>query len=183
MDGGRASWAEPPTLMTERFVLRPHRLEDFPANLEMWNTINVGVESGLRPLTREEAWGKFTRGFGFWVLHGRGPLGIIDRETGEYLGEVGVSDFNRDLAPSHDHMPEFSWAVTLGARRRGVASEAVARMAAWADENIAAARCCCLIDVRNAPSIRVAEKAGFAAAYAVDYKGSACTIFERPRRG
>ncbi len=172
----------PPTLETERFVLRPFEATDFPANAEMWSTIDVGVESGLTPLSREEAWGKFARGAGFWALNGRGPLSIVEKASGAYVGEVGVSDFKRDLDPPTEGVPEFSWAVTLAARGRGVASEAVARMLAWADETLAEPFFCCLIDRRNAPSIRVAERNGFAPARDCEYKGSACMILERRRR-
>lgn len=176
------SWGGvPPRIETQRFVLRPYEVDDFPGHFDMWSKIDVGVESGLKPLSREEAWAKFARGAGFWVLNGRGPLSVIDKASGCYVGDVGVSDFRRDLDPPNDGAPEFSWAVSLAHRGRGVASEAVAGMLAWAVENLSEPTFCCLIDRRNALSIRVAERNGFRPARACDYKGSACVIFERPR--
>lgn len=171
----------PPTLQTERLILRPHGLEDFDAYAEMLRTIDVGVTSGLTSLSREQAWVRFLRGFGFWAMHARGPLGVIEKSTGAYVGEVGVADFERDITPSHCHMPEFFWAITLAARGRGFASEAVQKMTLWADENCAENTFCCLIDEDNLPSQNVARKAGFKRAYAASYQGAECGVYVRAR--
>ncbi len=172
-----------PRIETKRLILRGHRREDFEAYAHMWSRTVLGLRPGLKPLSREEAWGKFARGAGFWVLNGRGTWLAFDKVSGAFLGDVGASDFEREIVPPIGHMPEFSWVFDPDARGKGYATEAVTAVTEWADQNLSEPEFCCIIDRENTPSIALAERCGFAPTADTEYLGSVVTIFKRPRRG
>src|SRR4029078_1365630 len=68
-----------PALETERLVLRGHVLEDFPAYAAMWADPHVTKFIGGKPLSEEEAWGKFLRNFGQWMVVGFGFWCVVER--------------------------------------------------------------------------------------------------------
>jgi hypothetical protein len=94
-----------PALETERLVLRGHVLEDFPAYAAMWADPHVTKFIGGKPLSEEEAWGKFLRNFGQWMVMGFGFWSVVERLSGERVGEVGFVEGRRDIVPSLIGMP------------------------------------------------------------------------------
>jgi RimJ/RimL family protein N-acetyltransferase len=92
---------------------------------------------------------------------------------------VGFADFKRGMTPSIDGLPEMGWIFAPEAQGRGYASEAVAAGLRWADAALAAPEIVAIIDPGNAPSIRVAEKAGFAEREEAVYKEQPILLFRR----
>lgn len=168
-----------PVIETERLILRGRRLSDFPAYAGMWRDPAVVRFISGKPLTREEAWTKFTRMAGCWAINGYGFWTIEEKATGAFIGEAGAADFKRDLEPSLDGKPEFGWGLIPSAQGKGYASEALAAALSWARGNLEAETFCCIISPDNAPSIRVAEKAGFVKSGEAPYHGEPVAIFER----
>lgn len=170
---------EVPVIETERLILRDQRLEDFPAFVEMWAHPDVTRYTTGKPLSREEAWVKFARMSGVWALTGYGFWALEEKASGAYVGQVGLADFRRDIEPCLDGKPEFGWGLVPAAQSKGYATEAINAALDWARRTLPAQTYCCIIDPRNAASIRVAEKCGFRRAGEAVYKNVAIAVFER----
>lgn len=152
---------EPPVLDTTRLRLRPHTTDDLDAVASMWADERVVRYINPKPSTRSESWTRLLRYIGHWHARPYGYWVIEDRETGGYLGETGFSDFKRDMTPSIEGMPEIGWVLIPDAHGRGIATEAVAAVLSWGDQELESDKTVCLFDPENAASIRVAEKNGY----------------------
>lgn len=170
-----------PALATERLALRPHKQADFDDCAALWADAEVTRFIGGRPSTREESWARVLRYAGLWALLGFGYWVVRERQTGRFVGEVGLADFRRQTTPPLDGVPEVGWALAPWAQGRGFATEAVRAALAWGDANLAAPRTVCMIDPGNEASVRVAEKCGFRLLGNATYKGQDELLFERPR--
>lgn len=166
-----------PPLTTSRLTLRAPALTDFDASLAMWTHPDVTRFISGRASTGEEVWARLLRYLGHWAVFGHGFWIVEDGATGALLGEVGFGDFHREMAPSFGDTPEMGWVLAPAAHGRGVATEAVHAALAWADTRFA--RTGCIIAPQNAPSLRVAEKAGFRETIRTTYKGEPTVVFER----
>lgn len=170
-----------PALDTERLTLRGHTLADFDESAAMWADPLVTRHIGGRPSSEEETWARVLRYAGLWTLVGFGYWVVRERASGRFVGEVGLADFRRDLAPRLDG-PEVGWALAAWAHGRGFATEAVRAALAWSDTHVRAPRSVCLIAPENIASIRVAEKCGFREAVRTTYKGAGSIVFARDGR-
>lgn len=81
---------------------------------------------------------------------------IVDSESGELLGGCGVIRLD---AP--DRVAEIGYWLTVDARGRGVMTRAVRMVSEWVLRDLDFTRLELQTDVRNTPSQRVAERAGF----------------------
>ena len=176
--------ADIPVLTTARLTLRGHRLEDFEALAAMWGNPEVTRYIGGRPSTREESWARLLRYIGHWDLLGYGFWAVTETASGRFLGEAGIADFNREIdmpegLPPAGALPEIGWSFDVPNHGKGYATEAVCAITTWADERFPDRRTLCLIDPANQPSIRVAEKCGYAPAGETQYKGGPTLILTR----
>lgn len=169
-----------PVLETERLVLSGHTLADFDACAAMWGDPQVTRYIGGKPSTAEETWGRLLRYAGLWSLLGYGYWMVRERQTGRYVGDVGLADFRRDVTPALGPVPEAGWVLATWAHGRGFATEAVRAVLAWSDAQLAAPRTVALIAPENAGSIHVAEKCGFAEQARGIYKEGEIVVYERP---
>jgi RimJ/RimL family protein N-acetyltransferase len=172
---------EVPVIDTERLRLRGHRLEDFEACAVMWADPIVVRHIIGRPSTQEETWGRLLRYAGHWSHLGYGYWAIEDKTTGAFVGELGFSDYKRQIEPAIKDVPELGWVLTPEMHGQGFATEAVRAALVWGDAHFASARSVCLIAPENAPSIRVAEKCGYRELLRTTYKGEPTILFERGR--
>jgi len=170
----------PPTIVTDRLLLRPHRPEDFEACCALTSDPEAVRMIYQKPMGREETWHRLLRFAGHWALLGYGLLLVEKRADGRVIGEVGLADFHRGLGEDFDLWPEFAWMVSSEARGRGYATEAARAMLGWAEDSLAPAQTVCMIDPVNAPSLRVAEKLGFHAFATGEYKGRPVVQLRRP---
>ena len=171
-----------PVLETDRLRLRGQTLADFEHSAALWADAAVTRFIGGRPSTREEAWGRFQRHAGHWALKGYGMWIVEDKATGDYLGEIGLADFKRDIDPPLPAVPECGWVLSPRAQGRGVASEALAAVIAWAEGHFGPTPMVCIIAPGNAASLRVAEKAGFREVRRALYHDNETVVLERPAR-
>ncbi|MET1413433.1 GNAT family N-acetyltransferase [Roseibium sp. HPY-6] len=141
-----------PTLLTERFALRPMTLEDWPDYAGLMRSVRARFMGG--PMSREKAWGMFCHDAGQWALMGHGALMIEDRQTAECLGQVGLN--HGPLFPEH----ELGWFVYERAEGKGVAYEAAAVMRDWAFEQLSLVTFVSYMDAGNIRSRRLAERLG-----------------------
>ncbi len=152
-----------PVLETPRLRLRAHTVADFDDLAATWADPVVIRHIGGRASTPTETWSAAPPlrgppqpllGYGYWAAE--------DRETGRFVGDVGLADFHRDLTPPLA-APEAGWVLAPWAHGRGLATEAVTAALAWADAALEAESTVCIIDVGHAASVRVAEKCGYVA--------------------
>jgi len=170
---------EVPVLETQRLKLRGHHLDDFVNVAAMWADPNVTKQIRDQPFTNEETWTRLLRYVGHWVLLGFGYWVVEDKQTGEFLGEVGFADYKRDLRPSLEGVPEIGWVLSAEAHGKGYGTEAVHAAVAWGDAHFGSNTTACIIDPGNAASIRVAEKCGYQEFQKTTYHGQPILVFTR----
>ena len=86
-----------PTLHTDRLILRPHRITDYPACRALWADAQVVRHVGGMPLDAQAVWFRLLRYAGMWSLLGYGMWAIEDRTSGTFLGECGLLSAERGL--------------------------------------------------------------------------------------
>jgi RimJ/RimL family protein N-acetyltransferase len=172
-----------PVLETERLRLRGHRLEDFVPSAAMWGDPVVARYVGGKPLSEEETWTKLLRYVGHWSLLGFGYWVAEEKGTGNFVGEVGFANYERDIQPSLEGMPEAGWVLNSQAHGKGYATEAMRAVIAWGEGYFGSIRTACIIHPENVASIRVAVKCGYRELQSTSYKGHPAVIFVRePQR-
>ena len=140
---------------TGRLVLRPHRPDDVDAvhratqdpESQRWLTaapVPYTLEDARR-FVEEKAARERSDGLG---------LPVAVEADGEFAGNAGIHFRPGRLGP------EIGYALAPWARGRGYATEAARALADWALGH-GAARVHLYVDVRNAPSLAVARRAGF----------------------
>jgi RimJ/RimL family protein N-acetyltransferase len=172
-----------PVLETARLRLRAVRADDLDACAAMLADPHIVRFTGGQTATREESWRKLLGATGMWMLAGYGYWTVERRETGACIGYVGFADFKRDMEPSIEGIPEMGWMFASHAHGQGYASEAIAAGLVWADEVLGKQDIVAIINADNAPSIHVAEKAGFSERQEALYRGEPILLFRRPARG
>ena len=186
MKGGKrpalsARVAEPggSELLTDWTCMRRHTVADFEQSAALWSDPDVVRYISGKPSTRAESWLRLLRYIGHWQALSFGYWVVEDRLTGQFLGEVGLADYKRDMTPSIEQWPEIGWVLAPHAQGRGLATEAVAAALAWSDRTLTADRTMCLVDPDHAASIGVAAKNGFVERCSGELGGSPVLIMER----
>ncbi|MBB3981532.1 RimJ/RimL family protein N-acetyltransferase [Sphingobium fontiphilum] len=149
-----------PTLQTDRLTLRAHRADDYEHLKALWGDAEVVRHIGGHVQDAQTVWFRLLRYAGLWALLGFGMWAVEDRATGAFLGDAGLMDARRGIAEL-DGVIEAGWAFAPAAWGRGIASEAMAAVLAWADAQRPGEAVRCIIEPGNGASIRVAERLGF----------------------
>ena len=170
-----------PVLETPRLVLRGHRREDFDAVCAMWGDMEVARHISGKPSTREESWARMLRYGGLWNLVGLGYWAVAEKASGRFAGEVGFGMFQREIVPDYGDAPEAGWVLAPWAHGRGYATEAMQAALVWSDRQIRRATVS-IIAPDNAPSIRIAERLGYAKYAEGTYKTWPTWFFRREAR-
>jgi RimJ/RimL family protein N-acetyltransferase len=171
-----------PRLVTPRLILRAHRAEDFPAMADMWADPVVTRFILGPPSSAEATWSRLLRYAGHWQMLGYGYWALECRETGAFLGEAGLADYHRAFDPPEAvSAPEAGWVLAAHAHGRGLATEAVAAVLAWADATLAAPATCAIFAPEHGASVAVARKLGFGADRMTVYNGNPTLRLDRPR--
>jgi RimJ/RimL family protein N-acetyltransferase len=141
-----------PTLTTERLILRMPKLSDFEHWAAFFASERSVHERGMQP--RDAAWRTWAAEVALWPLRGYGPFGIDDRQTGAYVGEVGI--YEPDGYPE----PELGWFVVPGVEGKGYAAEAAGAVMNWARATFGWDRLINIIDPENDRSIALGLRLG-----------------------
>jgi [ribosomal protein S5]-alanine N-acetyltransferase len=88
---------------------------------------------------------------------------IVETATGELAGNIAMSPLDLE-----DERAEVMYWLAPSARRRGLVTDAVRTLVAWAFDALPIAEVELLTDPENEPSQRVAERCGFASVGMVD---------------
>lgn len=170
---------EAPLLETKRLRLRAHTLADFPTYCTLWADPAVMRFIGGKPNTAEESWARLLRNAGHWSLMGFGSWLVEERATGEFVGEVGLFNYQRMIEPPLGETPEIGWILSPAKHGHGYATEAVQAIISWGQERFAASELACLIHPENAASLHVAEKCGFRWNRSITYRDSPAEVLVR----
>lgn len=169
-----------PAIETARLRLRGQTVADFPACAALWSDPDVFRHIGNgEPPSKEEAWAKFMRHAGHWAMVGFGYWIVEVKATGDFAGMVGLSNLEREIEPRLPDVPEAGWVLTANARGKGYATEGVRAALAWGEERFGHSRSVCLIAPQNTPSLRVAEKCGYAEFARAAYKEKPVILLSR----
>ena len=161
---------------TARLTFRRHVAADLDDVAAMWSEPGVVAFFGGKPFNREDAWQRLTRYAGLWALLGFGFWALHDAATGAYVGDVGYLEGYRTGVPPFDGDPEIGWSLASRWHGKGLASEAVAAALDWGRPRFR--RTVAMIHPDNAPSIAVAERAGFRRYGESRYKDAPTTLWE-----
>lgn len=166
------------TLTTERLILTPAGIDDFSEIAALWK--NQGFTRFImgRALSDEEVWFRLLRDIGHWTALGHGNWSIRLKDTGDYLGSVGVLNYRREMSPAFD-APELGWGLDPDYQGRGYAAEALIAALGWADRTLGAARTVCMISPDNLPSLKLADRVGYQPYVETTYNDHAVRLFER----
>jgi RimJ/RimL family protein N-acetyltransferase len=164
---------------TERLRLCGHRLEDFADCAAMWGDAEVTRYIGGKPFSREEVWARLMRYVGHWSLMGFGFWAVHEKTSGDFVGDLGFAEFQREIEPPIVGVPEVGWALVPRVHGKGYATEAVRAAICWGDRHLEPSRSVCLIHPENLASLRVAGKCGFRELVRTTYKGNPTILLER----
>lgn len=167
-----------PILLTDRLLLRPHRLDDHPAMVALWSDPAVTGFILPEPASPEATWSRLLRYTGHWAQLGYGYWVLECRETGAYLGEAGLADYRRALVPPADLAPEAGWVLAAAAQGRGLAREAMRAVLCWADQRLALPVNAIIVPGHLA-SLRMAADLGFAELARPQYAGRPTVLLRR----
>lgn len=172
-----------PILQTPRLRLRAHCRDDLPQCAAMWADPQVTRFIGGEPCGVQRTWARLLGYVGHWALMGFGYWVIEQQESGDFVGEVGLADFKRDIAPSMKGHPELGFAIAARFHGKGYATESARAVLGWADAHLPSSRTVCLIDPQNVASLRVVEKCGYEVFERGVYGGRPALFLARPTLG
>ena len=129
-----------------------------------------------RPYTRDEVQGWIERNIDRFELTGRGLWAILFKETGDFVGDCGVTDQEVDGVIE----PEIGWHVVRTRWRQGIATEAAVAHRDRAFADLGLERLISLIRPENVPSRRVAEKLGMTEEKETDRAGLMHLVYALP---
>lgn len=169
-----------PILTTERLVLTPVALTDFEDLKLIWADETFTSAITGRALAAEEVWFRLLRDIGHWHALGHGNWSMRTRDTGAYVGSVGILNYQREVEPAFD-APELGWGAAPAFQGKGLAREGLEAALAWADAVMDAPRTVCMINPDNLPSLKLAERVGYRPYADGAYKDSLVILLERLR--
>jgi len=142
-----------PVLTTERLILRGPEREDLPA-FTRFMTSAPSLEAQGETVTAEQAWFGFLTGIGHWQWHGFGFFTLVEKQTGQPVGRVGLI--------RHSNWPEveLAWHLFEEGEGKGFATEAAIAVRTWAGAALGLDRLYSYIDRKNLRSQAVAKRLG-----------------------
>lgn len=146
----------PPTLETDRLILRVPVQGDFDAGWAEFHGDPEAMRYLGGPMPRSVAWRMLAQCVGMWSLRGYGPFSAIEKATGRWLGRVGPWE------PEGWPEREVGWLFHRSAWGHGFATEAARACLDYVFGDLAWPRVGHMIHPDNAPSKRVAERVGSA---------------------
>jgi RimJ/RimL family protein N-acetyltransferase len=173
---------EAPRIETERLILREFRAGDLDAHAATLGDEEVMRHIGGKPMNREDSWRRLLGGVGMWSLIGMGPWAIEQKSDGRMVGHCGFFQFERTMTPSIIGEPEMGWIFDRSVHGKGIALEACQAALRWAEDALGAESYPAIIDLENAPSMKLAERLGFVRGADATYRDAPIAFFRRPGR-
>ena len=148
--------ARMPQLTTARLLLPPLTREHADDLVALYSDPEVARYVGGTTLTPDTIPGQAGRFADEWHDRGYGQSAVIDRESGEFLGRIGLHYW------STWNEVELGYVLAASAQGRGLAAEGSRAWIEWARSAPGIDYLTAVIDPRNAASIRLALRLGFA---------------------
>ena len=147
-----------PSLQDGVVLLRPWTEQDVPAIAAACNEeeIALWLDQVPQPYSEKDAREYVASTRRGWREGTASSFAIVDLESQEAVGSIGVHWLDRE-----QRVAEVGYWVAREARGRGLASRALRLVAGWVLRDCGLERLQLRADVLNAPSQKVAEKAGF----------------------
>jgi RimJ/RimL family protein N-acetyltransferase len=143
------------TIETDRLLLRMLRQSDHDAYAAMCADPEVTRYLGDgQPMSRSEAWRQMAVLLGHWQLRGYGLWAVEERQSGEFIGRVGI--WHPDGWPGL----EVGWTLRREFWGNGYATEGARAALRYAFDELDQPRVISLIRPSNEASVRVAERLG-----------------------
>jgi RimJ/RimL family protein N-acetyltransferase len=171
---------EAPRIETERLVLRQWRKDDFRPYHDILQHPEVHRHFGPDPMGAEEAWRRLMAAVGGWQLNGFGTWAVERKADRALIGNVGLFTAWRDLEPQFGEEPEMGWIMAAETHGQGLASEACGAVLDWAEATLDPTPLWAIVAPANAPSLKLAEKLGFARIQEAPYHGDPTVVLRRP---
>jgi RimJ/RimL family protein N-acetyltransferase len=152
---------EAPLLVTDRLELWLPVREDLAAMFTIVADPKTGRYLGAAG-SKPDHFTRFCRNAGSWLLYGYGGFILRMRGRPEVIGHCGIFHSWRGLGTDFDDTPEAGWILCQNASGQGFAQEAMEAALAWFATEHGPRRIVCMIAPGNAPSLRLAERLGFA---------------------
>lgn len=143
----------PPTLETERLILREIREEDLDGWAELMSDPDSAQYIG-GTLNRAQSWRAMATFAGCWSLKGFGMFSVVEKSSGRWIGRLGP------WQPEGWPGTEVGWSILKSAWGKGYAAEGATAAIDWAFANLGWSEVIHVIDVENARSIALAERLG-----------------------
>jgi RimJ/RimL family protein N-acetyltransferase len=124
-----------------------------------------------QPLDRMNAWRSMAMLLGHWALRGYGMWAVERRDSGEFIGRVGLHN------PEGWPDIELGWMLVPDARHQGFATEAARAVLDFAFTRLAVPRAISLIRADNSASERVARRIGGRQGTTIDFLGAATLVY------
>jgi len=141
-----------PRLETERLILRAPCEADVAAEAEFFASDASKFVGG--PKRHDETWRAIAMLLGHWAMRGYGFWGVEEKDTGAYVGHVGL------WFPHSWPEPEIGWTLMEHAEGKGLAYEATLAVRRYAYETLGWTTAISLIKADNARSVALAERLG-----------------------
>jgi RimJ/RimL family protein N-acetyltransferase len=161
-----------PVLETERLRLVAFAERHFEAYASMLaDPESTRFVGDGEPLDRMNAWRSMAMLLGHWVLRGFGMWAMERKDSGRFVGRVGL------------HQPEgwpdleLGWMLMPDERRQGYATEGARAALDFAFGRLNAQRLVSLIRVDNTAAERVARRLGGRQATTIDFLGGATLVY------
>jgi RimJ/RimL family protein N-acetyltransferase len=168
-----------PEIITERLRLRGLMIDDFDAFHSLRQDPEIYRHITGKPATIEDSWARLMRGVGHWQLLGFGFWAVEEASTRDFIGEAGIFDVRRDMAPSLDGKIEAGWTLKGTAQGKGYAFEAMSAVLAWGDARLGRPTYAAIITPDNDRSLKLAARLGFQERYRTTHQGDAVIVLER----
>lgn len=138
---------------TERLILRPPTIEDFPRWAEFQADPDTTRFIG-GPKLPAETWRILATVAGAWSLTGESFFSVVEKATGQWIGRIGP------WRPHDWPGSEVGWSLHPDATGKGYALEAAIASVDYAFDVLGWADVIHTIELENAASIRLAERLG-----------------------
>lgn len=165
-------------LQTDRLILTRIGETDFDELCALWSDPAFAVPLFPSPPDSEHIWLRLLRDIGHWQVRGYGNLAVRMKDTGEYIGSVGILDYRRVIEPPLTS-PELGWGIAPRFQGKGLAYEAARAAIDWCDQVLKAPRTCCIISPDNSASLSLAARLGYRIVRQSDFHGEPIHVLER----
>lgn len=164
---------------TERLLLRRYRPDDLEALHALTEPEEMRRHLAPGAPSMEDSFARLQRTIGGWAVDGFGSFAIVERASGEYVGNGGIFRMVRSFDHGWEEAIEAGWIIAAGRWGQGYASEAMVAVHGWFDRAHGPRPTMCMIVPGNAASERLAAKLGYRPSRTALHKGDTVQLYER----